>query len=138
MYQVTSAPGDQDTDTDAAFLAAFEAGRIAPSAFDHRAHLRAAACALARYPFLEACVAMRDGLGRIARAAGVPQRYHETQTVALMTIVADRIEATGAADAAAVIAASPELFDRSLIDRYYGPATLASPAARRRLVLEMR
>ena len=116
------------------FFTAFRNGDIAPSDFDHRAHLRAAICALERMPFLEACIAVRDGLGHIARRAGKPALYHETLTIAFMALVAERVDGH-AGDWSSLLDAHPELFDRGLVGRYYRPETLASSAARRRFVL---
>ena len=120
---------------DTAFFAAFRAGTIEPRDFDHRAHLRAAWCALRHAPFLEACIAVRDGLGHVARKANQPGLYHETLTIAFMALIAERIDGDPSCDAAVFLAAHPELFDRALLARHYQPATLASEVARRRFVL---
>lgn len=122
-------------DDDAAFVEAFRAGEIVPSDFDHRAHLRAAIGLLGRLPFLEACIAMRDGLGHVARRAGKPALYHETLTIAFMALVAERVDGRAASHWASIVDAHPELFDRGLVGRYYRAETLASPAARRRFVM---
>ena len=123
-------PADDD-----AFVAAFSAGDVAPTDFDHRAHLRIAICALERLPFLEACIAMRDGLGHVARRAGKPALYHETLTIAFMALVAERMENHRRGAWSSLLDAHPELFDRGLVGRHYRSGTLASPAARRRFVM---
>lgn len=122
--------------TDAEFLAAFEAGQLAPGEFNHRAHLRVAYLYLCQQPFLEACMAMRDSLCRFAAQIGKPGLYHETITVAFMSLVAERIAAAPEADWASFALANPGLFSRELLAGYYQPATLASAAARQRLVLQ--
>jgi hypothetical protein len=119
------------------FLGSFRAGTLEPAGFDHRAHLRAALCALDRLPFLEACVAMRDGLQRLASRAGRPTLYHETITVALMALVADVRDdclatAPGPVDVERLVERCPRLFDRTLVAARYRDGTLASDAARRR------
>ncbi len=120
----------QDTD----FIARFTSGELPPAGFDHESHLRAACLLLRDRPFLEACIAMRDGLGSIARQAGRPQLYHETLTVAFMAIVADRM--TGCVgDWRALVATHPDLFDRALLGTHYSPERLASPEARRTFLL---
>ncbi len=121
--------------TDDAFADAFEAGNLLPAEFDHRAHLRAAFCLVRRRPFLEACIAMRDGLRDIARRAGRPGLYHETITVAFMSIVAQR-----GADRPGIawndfVATHPDLMDRALLSRWYSRETLESDAARARFVM---
>lgn len=117
--------------TDDRFVADFLAGSIAPETFDHRAHLRAAACLLRRMPFLEACIAMRDGLRHIAARAGKPGLYHETITVALMSLVLDRIadEDDGSAgeDGAGLIGTSPSTHPASRRDA--GPRPPSARAA---------
>ncbi|HEY9104153.1 hypothetical protein [Chitinimonas sp.] len=122
--------------TDEDFLATFEAAALAPGEFNHRAHLRVAYLYLCRLPFLEACLAMRDGLRRFAVQIGKPGLYHETLTVAFMSLLAERIADAPGADWVSFADANPALFDRELLAAYYQPATLASEAARRRLVLQ--
>lgn len=129
-----------DDDT---FFAAFRAGAIEPSTFDHRAHLRAAACALVRLPFLEACIAVRDGLTRVAAKAGQPARYHETMTVAMLSLVADALDADdgdraaggGTFDVERFVARHPSLLDRDAVACRYRRDTFAGDAARRRFRL---
>ena len=122
--------------TDDEFLHAFDAGALPPAQFDHAAHLRAARALLLRAPFLEACARMRDGLRALARAAGRPALYHETVTVAFMSLVHARVATAPGADWQAFVAAHPELSDRALLRRHYRAATLAAPEARERFVLE--
>ncbi len=121
---------------DEAFFAAFCRGTLDPTGFDHRAHLRAAACALARMPFLEACIAVRDGVRSIAARAGKPGLYHETLTVAFVALIADAQAACdGSTTVERLVAARPELLDRNAIGRLYRRATLDSDDARRRFRL---
>ncbi len=141
MYRVTgitsshrATSGDRmDDDT---FFAAFRRGSLDPAGFDHRAHLRAAACALARMPFLEACIAMRDGVRLVAARAGDTGRYHETITVAFMALIADAQAACdGSTSVERLVAAGPALLDREAIARLYRAETLADDDARRRFRL---
>jgi len=124
--------------TDTEFLAAFEAATLPPQAFDHPAHLRAACLYLASRPFLEACIAMRDSLRRYAAHIGKAGLYHETITVAFMSVVAERRAAAPGLSWQALLERHPELCERGLLERYYEPARLASEAARARLVLNER
>jgi hypothetical protein len=121
--------------TDSEFLSAFEDGRIAAADFNHRAHIRAAFIYLSRHAFLEACIAMRDSLRRFAARAGKANLYHETVTVALMSIVLERMDRSPELGWEALLAANPDLSDRGLLTRYYRPETLGSPVARRRFVM---
>jgi hypothetical protein len=124
--------------TDSEFLAAFEAATLPPQALDHRAHLRAAWLYLADRPFLEACIAMRDGLRNFAGAIGKAGLYHETITVAFMSALAERMAAAPGLRWEALLERHPELCERAFLERYYEPARLASDAARARLVLSER
>jgi hypothetical protein len=121
--------------TDDDFADAFETGNLLPADFDHRAHLRAAFCLARRRPFLEACIAMRDGLRDIARRAGRPGLYHETITVAFMSIVAQRAASRPGLAWDELVAACPELMDRGLLARWYAPATLEAMRARECFVM---
>ena len=114
--------------TDQEFIHAFTAGRLAPEGFDHRAHLRAAFLLLRSRPFLEACIAMREGLQALAGKLGKPDLYHETVTVAFMALVAER---GPEGDWSGFIARHPELCQRGLLDGWYSKALLASSAARK-------
>jgi hypothetical protein len=116
--------------TDQEFIEAFEAGTLRPDLFDHRAHLRAAYCYLGHQPFLEACIAMRNGLQSFAGRVGKAGLYHETVTIAYMSLLAERMRGRPDAGWEALIAEHPELLDRHLLARHYRPGTLASPAAK--------
>jgi hypothetical protein len=115
--------------TDQEFLAAYNAGQLAAAGFDHRAHLRAAFLLLRSRPFLEACIAMRDGLQALAGKLGKPDLYHETVTVAFMALVAQRKPAD-ASNWDSFIAQHGNLCERELLDAWYSKALLASNAAR--------
>ncbi len=121
--------------TDDDFAEAFELGNLLPADFDHRAHLRAAFCLVQRRPFLEACIAMRDGVRDIARRAGRPELYHETITIAFMSIVAQRVASRPALGWDDFLAAHPDLSERTLLARWYGRETLQSAQARVQFVM---
>ena len=116
------------------FIQRFTSGRLPPPGFTHEAHLRAACLLLNDRPVLEACIAMRNGLQALARAAGKPQLYHETITVAFMAIVQARLGPAGS-DWRQLVAHNADLFDRDLLLAHYSPALLASEAARRAYTL---
>lgn len=114
-------------------------GQFPLNEFNHRAHLRFAFILLRRLPFLEACIAMRDALKTFAVRAGKPNLYHETITIAFMSVVAERLAELlpkgDDLDCDAFLAANPDLSDRGLLHRYYPPDLLASPRARSRFIL---
>jgi hypothetical protein len=78
---------------------------------------------------------MRDSLRRFAARAGKANLYHETITVAFMSIVLERMGRSPELGWDALLAANPDLCERGLLTRYYRPETLASPVARQRFVL---
>ncbi len=121
--------------TDDDFIDAFEMGNLLPAEFDHRAHLRVAFCLARRRPSLEACIAMRDGLQGIARRANRPGLYHETITIAFMSLVAQRVANEPAIAWDDFLAAHPDLMERALLGRWYDRETLDSPQARARFVM---
>jgi hypothetical protein len=121
--------------TDDDFAEAFEMGNLLPADFDHGAHLHAAFCLVQRRPFLEACIAMRDGIRDIARRAGRPELYHETITVTFMSIVAQRVAERPGLAWDDFVAAHPDLAERSLLARWYGRETLESAQARVQFVM---
>ena len=121
---------------DDAFLAALEAGTLPPSQFDHRGHLRAGFLYLRRHDFPGACVAMKGAVQGFARALGKTGPYHETLTVAYLSLIAERL-----ADEPAELAFDrfleryPELESRAYFERYYPRGTLDTPEARATFVL---
>lgn len=120
---------------DARFLAAFEAGALAPSEFRHADHLRAAFLLLEGADFADALARMKAGLKRIAAAHGAPGRYHETLTVAFVALVNERRYAMPGADWAAFARANPDLFNARALEAHYPPGVLATPLARAVFVL---
>ncbi len=122
--------------TDLEFIDALESGELLPEQFNHAAHIRAACIYLRHQPFLDAAVSMRNALQAFAARIGKDGLYHETLTVALMSIVADRLERFEGNDWQAFLMANPDLSERTLLNSYYRPETLGSDRARQRLVLE--
>jgi len=121
---------------DDAFLAALEACRLPPERFGHRDHVRAAFLYLERLPFGAAIDRMRATLQCYTAAQGRASRYHETVTVAFMSLVNAHRQAGGYGNWGEFAALNPELFDSGLLGRYYAPETLSSSLARRSFVLE--
>jgi hypothetical protein len=139
--------------TDGEFLVAFEACSIPRSEWTHEAHVRMAWLYLSRRPFTDALDRIRRGIrklnDRIGQPAathrapaqrrtsatnGDPNGYHETITVALTRIIADRI--CSGEDYLGFRDRNPDLFDRKLpaLFAHYSTALLLSPEARRSFV----
>jgi hypothetical protein len=104
---------DDDADP---LLDRFLGGAIEPAAFPHAGHVRVCWALSRRYPAEEAYCRLVEGIRDIARRAGRPDAYHETITRAWFELIvsAERLEDW------------PELFDKSLLGRFYSPARLAA------------
>src|ERR1043166_5247054 len=69
---------------------AFEAGQIDNRTFHHAEHVRVAFELLAASPFETALTRFATGLRRMAGAAGAPEKFHMTITVAFFAAIAER------------------------------------------------
>lgn len=107
-------------DNPEALVAAFEAGRIDNSEFPHRRHVLVAWMLAHRYPHEEAFRRLVAGIRGIAARAGHPEAFHETITRAWFMLIAQ----------AETLDQHPELFDKSLLGRYYSVARLAEGRSR--------
>ena len=74
--------------TDEELMRAFESRTL--EEFPHASHVRVAWCHLERDPILVALARFRIALQRFATAKGKPDRYHQTITIALLLMIADR------------------------------------------------
>jgi len=126
------------TPEDAAFLAAFEAGTLAPSAFRHADHVRAAFLLLKRHGFAGALARMTKTLRVFAARHGVPERYHETVTVAFLVLVNERLHEIPEASWPAFARAHADLLDKNALAAHYTPEILSSSRARAVFVLPVR
>jgi hypothetical protein len=79
--------------TDEELLAAFEAVELPPGSFHHAEHVRVAFALLRRYDLIESLARYRRGLRAFATSAGVPGKYHETVTCALVILIHERMAA---------------------------------------------
>ena len=118
-----------------AVLADFEAGRIDPARFPHREHVRVSYELLERHLFAEALLHLARGLRQFAAKAGRPDVYHETITVAFLALIAERRLSGDTADWEDFAARNPDLMEKRLLEKFYQPARLHQPSARRTFVL---
>jgi uncharacterized glyoxalase superfamily protein PhnB len=119
--------------SDAEFLQQFDAGTLDPASFDHEAHFRAAWLCLREAPFRDAVGRLRRGLKRLAIAAGQPQRYHETITVAYARLIHRQMRFLGPTTWEEFRARSGDLFapDLGALRALYAQDVLDAPEARR-------
>jgi hypothetical protein len=118
------------TEPRGASLAAFLQGDVDAKAFHHVDHVRVAFEILGRHDFIEAAAAYSAGLRRIAGGA-----YHQTITVAFLSLISERREAGPCADFETFCRMNPDLLNKAVLERWYDPRTLSSPVARRTFVL---
>lgn len=117
--------------TDMEFLAALEACRLSPAEFNHAAHIRAGYLYLARHDFAEALGAMRRAIRAFAASIGKEGLYHETITVAFMTLINERRASdSSATDWPSFAARHADLITRNPLAALYSRERLNDPLAR--------
>jgi hypothetical protein len=116
-------------------LARFLAAQLPAAELSHREHLRYAYLTLARYDFPESVLRYSRALRAIATQAGRPEKFNQTQTIALLALISERQALAAGADFEEFARRHPELFERSLLAHWYGHARLMSPLARRTFLL---
>ena len=116
-------------------LQRFLSGAVDAAAFPHREHVRMAFETLRRYDFAETVLYFSRALRAMAARAGRPAAFHQTVTVAFLSLVAERMETHGDGDFAAFALANPDLIDKGALARWYRPERLASESARRTFLL---
>jgi len=120
---------------DCAQLGRFLRGEIPAAEFPHREHVRMAFEILRRHDFAEAALHYSRAVRAMTARAGRPQAFHQTVTIAFLSLIAERMESGGIADFAAFAQANPDLLEKSALERWYRPERLASAAARRTFLL---
>lgn len=117
-------------------LERFARGEVDPRNFPHREHVRMAFEMLRRHDFAETALHYSRALRAMSARAGNPQAFHQTVTIAFLSLIAERMqESGGAADFDALVGAHPELLDKAALTRWYRPERLASEAARHTFLL---
>jgi hypothetical protein len=116
-------------------LARFVRGEIAPAAFPHREHVRMAFEMLRRHDFVETTLHFSRALRSMAQQAGKPHAFHQTVTIAFLSLIAERMDRAECQDFGAFARANPDLFDKDILRRWYRPERLASECARRTFLL---
>ena len=121
----------EPSEEDRIFLAAFEACTVAPSQFNHQAHVRLAYVYLTEYNTDAAVQKMRDALLKFLEHNSIPRsKFHETLTRAWVLAVRHFMNRSISASAAEFIAKNPELLDSKIMLTHYSASVLFSPDAR--------
>ncbi len=116
-------------------LQRFVRGQIAAADFGHGAHVRMAFQMLQHHDFAETVLHFSHALQTMAQQAGRPQSFNQTLTIALLALIAQRMERAAGADFATFAAGNPDLFEKALLARWYRPEQLSSAFARRNFLL---
>ncbi|HZP52138.1 hypothetical protein [Actinocrinis sp.] len=98
--------------------------------FAHRQHVHLTWLAVRRYGTVTAIGVVSDGIQRVARYAGAPQKYNATVSRAWVELVGHHADHCDAADFDTFADQNPVLLDKKLLTRFYRPSTLASAEAR--------
>jgi len=110
-------------------------GELDAASFPHREHVRMAFEMLRRYDFAESVLHFSRSLRTMAQRAGKPEAFHQTVTIAFLSLIAERLEGRPCEDFAAFAQGNPDLIDKSALTRWYRPERLGSASARRTFLL---
>ncbi len=116
-------------------LERFVRGEIPAGSFPHREHVRMAFEMLRRHDFAETVLHFSRALRSMAQQAGKPEAFHQTVTIAFLSLIAERMDDAGCQDFAAFADANPDLLEKGMLARWYRPQRLASERARRTFLL---
>ena len=116
-------------------LERFVRGEIAAASFPHREHVRMAFEMLRRHDFAETVLHFSRALRSMAQQAGKPQAFHQTLTIAFLSLIAERLEDGHWEDFGAFARDNPDLLDKGTLARWYRPERLAGERARRTFLL---
>jgi len=92
-------------------------GKLAPKEFPHSEHLRFAYEMLSRHSFAETVSLFSASLKKLAAKSGRPELYHNTITIAFLSLVAERRAQSQARDWTAFIAENGDLLEKSCLER---------------------
>jgi len=118
--------------SDVEMTRALERGEIAKENFHHASHLHVAWVYLSETTSVDqASARMRNTLRRFAASVGKPEKYHETITLFWVRLLALAREASGET-LEKLVAANPQLLEKSFPLAYYSRERLFSDKARTR------
>jgi hypothetical protein len=116
-------------------LEGFVRGEADSGKFPHEQHVRMGFEMLRRHDFAETAHLYSRALRTMTQRMGRPEIFHQTVTIAFLSIIAERMRAQKPADFAEFAAGNSDLFEQSVLSRYYRPERLASDIARSSFVL---
>lgn len=113
----------------------FERCDIDAEGFRHIDHVGVAYDLIGRYDFLDACMIYCRCIKRIATDAGAAQKFNVTITLAFLSLIAERLEASKAKTFEEFIAANRDLLSRDVLAQRYSSERLSSDLARTAFLL---
>jgi hypothetical protein len=116
-------------------LSAFLHGEVDNRNFHHADHVCVGFELLRHHNFPDALAVYSAALHRIATRAGYPEAYHETITVAFLSLISEHQAVGQYADFETFARDNPALMDKSLLERWYPRERLVSDIARRTFVM---
>lgn len=116
-------------------LERFVRGELDAAAFPHREHVRMGFEMLRRHDFAETVFRFSSTLRAMAARVGKPQAFHQTVTIAFLSLIAERLDSGGYADFDSFARANADLLDKATLARWYPSERLATEAARRTFLL---
>lgn len=122
-----------DMDTTQPLLVAFEACELTPDIWTHEAHIHVAWGYLNRFSFPQALQYICSGIKKLNTHNGKPNAYHETITIAMLILIADRIAKKPGGNWEEFKAYNADLLDwrNSILLKYYTYGELYSDTARK-------
>jgi hypothetical protein len=90
---------------------------------------------LRRHDFAETVFRFSSTLRAMAARVGKPQAFHQTVTIAFLSLIAERLDSGGYADFDSFARANADLLDKATLARWYPSERLATEAARRTFLL---
>ena len=119
------------SEEDRSFKSAFEACAVAPSQFNHEAHVRLAYIYLVESDVESAVQKMREGLLNFLEHNGIPRsKFHETITRAWVLAVRHFMNKSTSESSTDFIANNQELLDSKIMLTHYSARVLFSSDAR--------
>ncbi|MEP4035304.1 hypothetical protein [Pseudophaeobacter sp.] len=107
------------------------AGTLGPVGFSHRAHLGVAYEMITRHEVFEAMAIYARGLRALTEAAGVPEKYNATVTLAFLSLTAERAAAKDYESTLQFLTENDDLLSSNVMAHYFSPALMRSDLARR-------
>jgi hypothetical protein len=114
-----------------AFSERFERQEIPAEDFGHREHVQAAYELLQKYDFIEATAKYAESIRSMATAAGAPEKFNVTITVAFMGLIAEKMMQSAPDDGfGSFYSANPDLSGNALAP-WYSAERISSDLSRK-------